>query len=206
MMMTEQDKPRPNTSLLCNFGEFCKPDHQPLITHVEILCSLDHISPQLARAVLLKAAQTCSAGALILAAEDGELTSGKCFCKQPKDPLLGAWTWPDLAIAASGLRLATSDKLSPSRRSWADKFWWPFVLWPLICKLSHWNHNHVHHLHYNKTYCSGSVPFLSCFKLSQKNQASCTISTKIWVKSGLYICFPIHTPNCEDLHKATAIL
>ena len=109
--MTEQDKPRPNASLLCNFGEFCKLDYQPLINYVEILCSLGHISQQLAWATLLKTAQTCSTGALVLAAEDGELISGKRFCKQRKDSLLEAWTWPDLAIAAGGLRLATSDKL-----------------------------------------------------------------------------------------------
>lgn len=53
-----------------------------------ILCTLGHISQQLARAMPLKTAQTCSTGALILAAEEGELILGIRFGKQLKHPLL----------------------------------------------------------------------------------------------------------------------
>lgn len=47
-----------------------------------ILCTLGRISQQLACAVPLETAQTCSTGALILAAEEGELILTIGSCKQ----------------------------------------------------------------------------------------------------------------------------
>jgi hypothetical protein len=70
-----------------------------------ILYTSGYISQQLACAMPLKTAQTCSTGALILAAEEGELILGMCFCKQTKDPLLYAWFWPNYVIAVNLLPL-----------------------------------------------------------------------------------------------------
>lgn len=70
------------------------------------LCALGHVSQQLARAVSLKTAQTCSTGVLILAAEESELILGIGFCKQLKDP---AKSWPNYVITANCLPFATGE-------------------------------------------------------------------------------------------------
>lgn len=209
MMMTEQDKPRPNASLLCNFGEFCKLDHQPLINYVEILCSLGHVSQQLALSMLLKTAQTCSTGALILATEDGELISGKCFYKQPKDPLLEAWTWPDLAIAArSGLRLATSDKLTNfllledlGQINFGDLLFPGPLSANSAAETTNTSTTSIITKHIAVVQCH-SWAVSNCCK---RTKPPVPLAPKSGLNGGC-TCFPSHTPNYEDLYKVTSIL